>query len=331
MSIFSDIRRLSQVAKDLERIDPEIMSWITDQRNQEQLVSFIRTNFASIQAAVADQTQTNAPEVAPKEMSGTVTTTGITMEPAEDPALETNDGPPEFMIKYQSAGEHPMTGHKLYSAILFADGEPVYKAGPQNSKEGLKDELNIKMAEIESNFDGRPRVVKTNYGSEDNIVLPGESTVNADDDGYEMAMAKMDELYRQIALERAATEDSNSEIVNTDDTSSEPMVESNFDLDTNSISDLGIDLAETNTRELLGNFLEDALEDFLSDYFEDLEIDWESKELSVDGEVIYSESDSAAESNAAELAGAEANTYQGSQHNVDSLARVEDYDNGYYG
>jgi len=350
-------------------------------------VSFIRTNFASIQASVADQTQTNAPEAAPKDMLGTVTTTGITMEPAEDAALDTNHGRPEFTMKYQPAGEHPITGYKLYDAILFADRQLVYIAGPKSSKVDLKEELDLKIAEIEldraatkasnseisnageSEIDSNseldvnnvhdlginlaedPSLYKTDaypeftvkYQSAGEHPITGEKLYNAilfvDREPVYKAGPKgskvelNDEIEHRIAqieLDWVAAEDSNSEIFNTENTPGE-VNDSNSELEIGNLNDLGIDFSEGNTRELLGNFLEDALEDFFSDYFDDLEIDWESKELLVDGEVIYSGSNGTGESSAADVAGADTTSYQGSQHNVESLARLEDSDNAYYG
>ena len=114
---------------------------------------------------------------------------------------------------------------------------------------------------------------------------------------------------------------------NAEDASDDRTRDSDSDLETSNITAHSINVEQLNTREVL----RDLFDDLLDEYFEDLEIDWENKDLVIDGEVIYSGATQATESNAAEVAGTPATADQGLQFNDDPIVRVEDYDTGYYG
>jgi len=114
---------------------------------------------------------------------------------------------------------------------------------------------------------------------------------------------------------------------NAEDASDDRTRDSDSDLETSNITAHSINVEQLNTREVLLNLFDDLLDE----YFEDLEIDWENKDLVIDGEVIYSGATQATESNAAEVAGTPATADQGLQFNDDPIVRVEDYDTGYYG
>ena len=114
---------------------------------------------------------------------------------------------------------------------------------------------------------------------------------------------------------------------NAEDASDDRTGDSDSDLETSNITAHSINVEQLNTREVLLNLFDDLLDE----YFEDLEIDWENKDLVIDGEVIYSGATQATESNAAEVAGTPATADQGLQFNDDPIVRVEDYDTGYYG
>ena len=114
---------------------------------------------------------------------------------------------------------------------------------------------------------------------------------------------------------------------NAEDASDDRTGDSDSDLETSNITAHSINVEQLNTREVLLNLFDDLLDE----YFEDLEIDWESQDLVIDGEVIYSGATQATESNAAEVAGTPATADQGLQFNDDPIVRVEDYDTGYYG
>ena len=114
---------------------------------------------------------------------------------------------------------------------------------------------------------------------------------------------------------------------NAEDASDDRTRDSDSDFETSNITAHSINVEQLNTREVL----RDLFDDLLDEYFEDLEIDWENKDLVIDGEVIYSGATQATESNAAEVAGTPATADQGLQFNDDPIVRVEDYDTGYYG
>ena len=114
---------------------------------------------------------------------------------------------------------------------------------------------------------------------------------------------------------------------NAEDASDDRTRDSDSDLETSNITAHSINVEQLNTREVL----RDLFDDLLDEYFENLEIDWENKDLVIDGEVIYSGATQATESNAAEVAGTPATADQGLQFNDDPIVRVEDYDTGYYG
>jgi len=84
---------------------------------------------------------------------------------------------PEFMIKYQGLGKHSITGQRQYGAILFVDGDPAVKLGPETSKEDLRNKIDLEMAKVLASYDGAAKIVAINYGTEKVLVSPnGELT-----------------------------------------------------------------------------------------------------------------------------------------------------------
>jgi hypothetical protein len=100
-------------------------------------------------------------------------------EPVENLAGEVQIAAPiEFKIKFRSTTQHPLSGHDMYSAILIADDDQMFRSGPHYSKADLKDDLNLKMAELNAARSGETRTVSVNYGTELVSVAPDGSRTN---------------------------------------------------------------------------------------------------------------------------------------------------------
>lgn len=86
--------------------------------------------------------------------------------------------PIEFKIKYQSTTQHPLSGRDMYSAILIADDNQMFRSGPHYSKADMKDDLNLKMAELNASRSGETLTVAVNYGTELVSVSPDGTRIN---------------------------------------------------------------------------------------------------------------------------------------------------------
>jgi hypothetical protein len=133
-------------------------------------------------------------EAAAKDFSTKINQPGISADPVDDAiAVETEAAPEavatlareeqktapiEFKIKYRSTTQHPLSGLDMYSAILIADDEQMFRSGPHYSKADLKDDLNLKMAELNAARSGETRTVSVNYGTELVSVAPDGSRTN---------------------------------------------------------------------------------------------------------------------------------------------------------
>lgn len=112
-----------------------------------------------------------------------------TPEPVANLAREEqNTAPIEFKIKYSSTTQHPPSGLDMYSAILIVDDDQMFRSGRHYSKADLKDDLNLKMAELNAVRSGETLRVAVNYGTELVSVAPDGTRTNITQQALEELM-----------------------------------------------------------------------------------------------------------------------------------------------
>jgi len=89
-----------------------------------------------------------------------------------------NSGEPDFKIKYRQEKDHPITGQAMYSALLAVDGDFMHKSGPYSSRAEVRDDLDLKIAEVLAKHTGETKTVKVNHDTERVQVSPDGARLN---------------------------------------------------------------------------------------------------------------------------------------------------------